>query len=129
MFFYLTYFSKKYYTFQLKFYFYGWKTQTKKLFEIYKDVNLAVKPKELESRGGAYYSDTACSIISSIYNDKKEIHVVNTVNNGAVSDLPENVVIETNSVIDKSGAHPIVYGKLPIKIRGLIPHLFLRVTK
>ena len=92
----------------------------KNLFEIYKDVNLAVKPKELESRGGAYYSDTACSIISSIYNDKKEIHVVNTVNNGAVSDLPENVVIETNSVIDKSGAHPIVYGKLPIKIRGLI---------
>lgn len=92
----------------------------KNLFELYKDENLSVKPKELESRGGAYYSDTACSIISSIYNNKKEIHVVNTTNNGTVSDLPENAVIETNAMIDKDGAHPLVYGKLPAKIRGLI---------
>ena len=90
------------------------------LFELYKDKNLDTKPKELEKRGGAYYSDTACSIISSIYNNKKEIHVVNTLNNGATSDLPDNVVIETNAMIDKDGAHPVTYGKLPVKIRGLI---------
>ncbi len=29
-------------------------------------------------------------------------------------------MIETNAMIDKDGAHPIVYGKLPAKIRGLI---------
>lgn len=92
----------------------------KTLFELYKDTNLAVKPKELESRGGAFYSDTACSIISSIYNDKKEIHVVNTTNNGTVTDLPMDAVIETNAMIDKSGAHPIAYGILPTKIRGLV---------
>ena len=90
------------------------------LFELYKDKNLDTKPKELEKRGGAYYSETACSIISSIYNNKKEIHVVNTLNNGTTSDLPDNVVIETNAVIDKDGAHPVTYGKLPVKIRGLI---------
>lgn len=27
------------------------------LFELYKDVNLKDKPKQLELRGGAYYSD------------------------------------------------------------------------
>ena len=41
----------------------------KELFEKYKDENLDVKPKELEQRGGAYYSDAACNLISSLYND------------------------------------------------------------
>lgn len=92
----------------------------KRLFELYQDEHLNHKPKELEKRGGAWYSDTACSIISAIYNDKKEIHVVNTVNNGATPDLPDHVTLETNAVIDKNGAHPVAYGRLPVKIRGLI---------
>lgn len=92
----------------------------KRLFELYQDEHLNHKPKELEKRGGAWYSDTACSIISAIYNDKKEIHVVNTVNNGATPDLPDHVTLETNAVIDKHGAHPVAYGRLPVKIRGLI---------
>jgi 6-phospho-beta-glucosidase len=91
-----------------------------RLFELYQDPHLSHKPKELEKRGGAWYSDTACSIISSIYNDKKEIHVVNTVNNGATPDLPDHVTLETNAMIDRNGAHPLAYGRLPVKIRGLI---------
>lgn len=92
----------------------------KRLFELYQDEHLNHKPKELEKRGGAWYSDTACSIISAIYNDKKELHVVNTVNNGTTPDLPDHVTLETNAVIDKHGAHPVAYGRLPVKIRGLI---------
>jgi len=92
----------------------------RKLFTLYQDPALNHKPKELEQRGGAWYSDTACSIISSIYNDKKEIHVVNTVNNGTTPDLPDRVTLETNAMIDRHGAHPLAYGRLPVKIRGLI---------
>lgn len=92
----------------------------RKLFELYQDETLTGKPKELEQRGGAWYSDTACSIISAIYNDKKEIHVVNTTNRGATGDLPDHVTLETNAVIDRQGAHPLAYGPLPVKIRGLI---------
>nr|MBU6863600.1 6-phospho-beta-glucosidase [Streptococcus oralis] len=40
------------------------------LFELYKDPNLHIKPPQLEKRGGAYYSDAACSLITSIYNNK-----------------------------------------------------------
>ncbi|WML34841.1 6-phospho-beta-glucosidase [Clostridium sp. OS1-26] len=90
------------------------------LFELYKDVNIDIKPHQLEQRGGAHYSDAACSLISSIYNDKKDIHTVNVRNNGAILDLPNNVVIETNCVIDKNGAHPINIGHVPTKIRGLM---------
>lgn len=92
----------------------------KELFELYKDPNLNVKPPQLEKRGGAHYSDAACSLINSIYNDKKDIYVVNVKNNGTILDLPNDVVIETNAVIDKNGAHPINIGHVPTKIRGLM---------
>ncbi|MEW7312705.1 6-phospho-beta-glucosidase [Buttiauxella gaviniae] len=92
----------------------------KSLFEIYRNPELCEKPPELSSRGGAYYSDTACSIISALYNNKKEVHVVNTANRGATPDLPDDAVIETNAVIDKQGARPLAYGRLPARIRGLI---------
>ncbi|QIB27839.1 6-phospho-beta-glucosidase [Caloranaerobacter azorensis] len=92
----------------------------KDLFEKYKNPSLDEKPKELEKRGGAYYSDAAVSLISAIYNDKEEIHTVNVRNNGAISNLPDDVVVEINSVISKTGAKPIAFGKLPIKINGLI---------
>lgn len=71
------------------------------LFELYKNPELDEKPPQLEKRGGALYSYAACNLISSIVNNKKDIQVVNVRNNGAILDLPEDVVIETNCVIDK----------------------------
>ena len=95
----------------------------KELFEKYKDVNLDVKPKELEQRGGAYYSDAACNLISSLYNDKGDIQVVDTLNNGAISNLPDDVVVEVSSVITKDGPKPISVGALPTQVVGLIQQL------
>ncbi|SFB13375.1 6-phospho-beta-glucosidase [Clostridium frigidicarnis] len=79
-----------------------------KLFDIYKDENVDVKPKELENRGGAYYSDAAVSLISAIFNDKKEIHTVNVLNNGIIKALPDNCIIETNAIVDNTGATPVL---------------------
>lgn len=92
----------------------------KELFEIYKDESLNVKPSQLEKRGGAYYSEAAVSLISAIYNNKKEIHVVNVRNNGAILNQPKDVVVEVNAVIDSTGAHPLTIGELPPEINGLI---------
>ena len=92
----------------------------KSLFELYRNPDLCEKPAELSARGGALYSDTACSIISSIYNNKKELHVVNVPNMGTTPDLPDDAVIETNAMIDSLGAHPLAYGRLPTAIKGLI---------
>lgn len=90
------------------------------LFEIYKDETLAVKPAQLSERGGAHYSDAACSLINSLYNNKGDIQTVNVLNNGTNLDLPDNAVIERNCVIDGAGAHPIHLGHTPEKIRGLL---------
>ena len=90
------------------------------LFALYRDPELAIKPKQLEERGGAHYSDAACNLISSIYNDKRDIQVVNVRNGGANLDLPEEVAIERNCVIGKNGATPLALGHMPLKIRGLV---------
>lgn len=91
------------------------------LFKKYSDPSLDVKPKELEKRGGAYYSEAAVSLISAIYNNKREVHVVNTRNNGAIDQVPEDSVIEVNCLIDSRGATPLSYKeRLPVEISGLI---------
>lgn len=90
------------------------------LFELYKDPNLAVKPPQLEKRGGAYYSDAACNLIASLYNNKGDVQPVNVRNNGAIADLPDHVAVEVSSVITRSGARPVTMGHLPAPARGLV---------
>ena len=95
----------------------------KELFEKYKDESLDVKPKELELRGGAYYSDAACNLISSLYNDKGDIQVVDTLNQGAITNLPDDVVVEVSCRITKDGPQPLCIGELPLQISGLVQQL------
>ncbi|MEF7561646.1 6-phospho-beta-glucosidase [Bacillus infantis] len=93
------------------------------LFELYKDPNLDIKPPQLEKRGGAYYSDAAVRLISSMYNDKRDIQPVNTLNNGAIASLPDNSAVEVSCIITKDGPRPIVMGDLPVPVRGLVQQI------
>ncbi len=93
------------------------------LFELYKDRELATKPPQLEERGGAYYSDAACSLISSIYNDKGDIQPVNTRNNGTIKGLPDDSAVEVNCIITKKGPKPIHVGELPVAVSGLVQQI------
>jgi 6-phospho-beta-glucosidase len=90
------------------------------LFEIYKDPDLKEKPKQLEGRGGAFYSDAACSLIDSIYNDRRDIQPVNVRNNGAIAGIPADSAVEVNCVITKDGPKPMTVGELPIAVNGLV---------
>ncbi|TDT51899.1 6-phospho-beta-glucosidase [Fonticella tunisiensis] len=90
------------------------------LFELYKDPNLAVKPPQLEKRGGAYYSDAAVRLIDSIYNDRRDIQPVNTRNNGAIKGIPDDSAVEVSCVITKDGPKPLNIGELPVAVNGLV---------
>lgn len=98
-------------------------TLEKELFELYKDPELAIKPPQLEKRGGAYYSEAAVRLISSIYNDKRDIQPVNTRNNGAIASLPNESAVEISAVITKDGPKPLVMGDLPVSVRGLVQQI------
>ncbi|MGL5312271.1 MAG: 6-phospho-beta-glucosidase [Peptostreptococcaceae bacterium] len=93
------------------------------LFELYKDPNLSIKPPQLAKRGGAYYSDAACELINSIHNNKGTHMVVSTKNNGAISDLPNDVVVEVSAVITSNGPVPISWGGFDPSSRGLLQQM------
>ncbi|KPV44483.1 diacetylchitobiose-6-phosphate hydrolase [Alicyclobacillus ferrooxydans] len=77
------------------------------LFDLYRDPNLAIKPKQLEQRGGAYYSEAAVRLMDSIYNNTKDIQTVNVRNGKTLPYLPEDASVEVNCVIGRDGAIPL----------------------
>lgn len=94
------------------------KKTEKTLFELYKDPNLDYKPDELTQRGGTYYSDAACEVISSIVNDKHTDMVVSTENNGTITCLPYDSIVEVSSKISAHGAEPYNWGDFDVPARG-----------
>ena len=96
----------------------------KSLFELYKNVDLKEKPEELSKRGGAHYSDVACEVISSIYNDKGTVLAVNTKNNGRIRYFEDNSAIEISCKITKDGPVPVdTVQDLPIFAQGLVSQI------
>lgn len=88
------------------------------LFALYRDPKLDHKPDQLAQRGGAHYSDAACEVIASIFNDKRSLMVVSTTNRGAIEGLPDNGVVEISSMITRHGAEPLHWGEFSAAARG-----------
>lgn len=76
------------------------------LFKLYDSPDLDVKPKELELRGGAYYSDAACEVINAIYNDKQAEHYVNIPHCGHIDNIPADWTVEMTCTLGREGATP-----------------------
>ena len=90
------------------------------LFELYKDENLDIKPKQLEMRGGARYSDAACNLICSLYNNTGDIQYVDVRNSGTITNLPADSAVEAACIITGGGPKPIAVGELKPQINGTI---------
>jgi 6-phospho-beta-glucosidase len=86
----------------------------------YADPALVEPPPELEKRGGAYYSTAAVQLLQSIHNSDNMIHVVNTINDGAIRGWPDNWVLELPCRVDSEGAHPLPAEPLPEPMAGLV---------
>lgn len=74
------------------------------LFRKYSQPDLYTMPKELEQRGGAYYSDAALDVIDGIVNDKNNVQYVNIQNKGVLPYLSDDAVIECSCRIHRDGA-------------------------
>jgi 6-phospho-beta-glucosidase len=77
------------------------------LLERFADESLVTKPAELMERGGAYYSDSAAELMADIHNDAGTVHIVNTLNSGAIAGFSDDAVMEIPAIITKSGAQAI----------------------
>lgn len=90
------------------------------LFELYKDVHLKEKPKQLEQRGGAYYSEAAVNLMHSLYTDKRDIQTLNVKNGNIIPFLPQDASIEVNCVVTAQGPTPIPLRTIPEHVTGLL---------
>ena len=90
------------------------------LLEMYADPSLAEKPKLLEQRGGAFYSEASAMLIESLYLDRGDVQVVNVQNGGALPDMAADAVVEVPCRIDREGAHPIPLEPLAPEMHGLV---------
>lgn len=90
------------------------------LFKTYQNPELNEKPIELQKRGGAYYSEVAVSVMSSIYANHPREMVVNIKNGHALPELPANASVEVSALVDGRGARPLYSGLMPESVRGLI---------
>jgi len=92
----------------------------KNLLREYSDPNLKEPPADLMLRGGAYYSTVATQLLNAHFNDLGEKHIVNTRNNGAVKEWPEDWVLELQAKISRKGVEPLPAEPLPPVCFGLI---------
>jgi 6-phospho-beta-glucosidase len=90
------------------------------LLEMYRDPALDVKPKLLEERGGAFYSEAAAMLVESLHNDRGDVQVVNVRNDGAIPNLAEDAVVEVACLVDRTGARPLPVEPLPPEWLGLV---------
>ncbi len=96
------------------------KVQTieRKLLELYKTSNEI--PAELSQRGGSMYSTAAAHLIRDLSLSSGTIHIVNSKNNGAVSNLPDDYVLEIPCFVKAGRVFPVTLGKADEFAAGLI---------
>lgn len=92
----------------------------KELFELYADESLEEKPKQLEQRGGAFYSEAAVHLMQSLYLGRNDIQTLNVRNGGIYSFLPDDASIEINCVVSSAGPIPLAPKHVPRHIQGLL---------
>ncbi len=90
------------------------------LLALYADPSVDTKPAALERRGGAFYSESAVELMASMQGGTHPPRVVNLRNDGMLSFLPDDHVIEVPAryVEGRFIAEPIA--PLPDDISGLI---------
>jgi 6-phospho-beta-glucosidase len=95
----------------------------RQLLDMYANPSLDTKPELLEKRGGAYYSEAAVQLMSSLYRDTKDVQVVNVRNAGTMPFLSDEAVIEVSAVVGAGGAQPLPVAPVEPLFAGLIAHV------
>ncbi|HYX77037.1 MAG TPA: hypothetical protein VE757_07660, partial [Gaiellaceae bacterium] len=95
----------------------------RELLELYRDPNLTTKPKLLEQRGGAYYSDAATQLVASLASDTGDAQVVDVRNNGTLAGLADDDAVEVPARITAAGPQPLDQPQLAPEFLGLTQHV------
>jgi 6-phospho-beta-glucosidase len=95
----------------------------KELLDLYRDPDLVAKPKLLEQRGGAYYSEAAVALLTSLVTGDGAVHEVDVPNEGTLTGLADDDLVEVPARVDRDGAHPLPQAPLAPELLGLVQHV------
>jgi 6-phospho-beta-glucosidase len=93
------------------------------LLELYRDPALAEKPALLEQRGGAFYSEAAVGLVSSLIDPAGEVHVVDVRNGGTLAGLADDDVVEVPANVSREGIEPLPQPPMAPELLGLVQHV------
>jgi len=93
------------------------------LLRLYRDPALVAKPALLEQRGGAYYSEAAVALLTSLVTSDGAVHEVDLPNAGLLPGLADDDVVEVPALVDRAGPHPLPQPPLAPELLGLVQHV------
>lgn len=94
------------------------------LLTLYADPELTTKPAQLALRGGAYYSEAAIGLLSSLLGTGPvRDHIVNVRNQGTLPFLDAEAVIETRAEVGAGTLRVRAVPSVPPLESGLIAHV------
>jgi 6-phospho-beta-glucosidase len=95
----------------------------RKLIEMYRDPHLAEKPALLEQRGGAFYSEAAIGLVTSLHTGDETVHEVDIRNGSTLEGLQPDDVVEVPARVGRGGPEPLVQPPLAPELLGLVQHV------
>src|SRR5512133_1705292 len=95
----------------------------RELLELYRDPGLTTKPKLLERRGGAFYSEAATQLVASLATGNGDVQVVDVRNKGTLAGLADDDAVEVPARIGADGAVPLPQEPLAPELLGLVQHV------
>jgi 6-phospho-beta-glucosidase len=93
------------------------------LLDLYRDPDVDERPDLLMQRGGAYYSEAALGLISSLMTGDGAVHEVDVRNDGTLVGLAADDVVEVPARVGRDGAEPLPQEPLAPELLGLVQHV------
>jgi 6-phospho-beta-glucosidase len=93
------------------------------LLDLYRDPGLSEAPALLEKRGGAFYSEAAIGLMASLASGSGDVQIVDLRNEGTLTGLADDDVIEVPAWIETRGPVPLQQAPLAPELLGLVQHV------
>jgi 6-phospho-beta-glucosidase len=93
------------------------------LLELYRDPSLNEKPALLEQRGGAFYSEAATGLVTSLVTGDSVVHEVDLRNAGTLAGLADDDVVEVPARVEHGLLVPLPQEPLAPELLGLTQHV------
>src|SRR5437763_7581894 len=95
----------------------------RELLQLYRDPGLTTKPRLLEQRGGAFYSEAATQLVASLSSGDGDVQVLDVRNDGALPGLADDDAVELPARIELTGPAPLPQPPLAPELLGLVQHV------